>query len=425
MGGCMYAEMRGLRCHLNADITTQTKLVFPDHATASGICSRCTMEGSCEIGYRAKTGRTLFPQPFGTAQFGAEKRVPGIEDLQIIPEVWGEGIFFDEVETGVRIGGFECALPLAIAALGSTEVAHRKGTELAEGAAKGGIAFTVGENVLITWGRRGLKERIQPFLKAYGGLGAIGVQANCQNLRDGTVEAAAELGAHYIEVKLGQGAKPGLGGERVFSSAKDAQKFRKYGFKVERTADGRWRRHNFPGNVSEEELKKAFEKVAETGLPIWIKAAFGRGIGRLIKMVDGLAQRYRIKAIVVDGHGGGTGMSPWLIMNELGLPSLALFRKPFKHRIDVLLAGGYTSGVDVAKALMMGANGVAIGRAALIAASQGSDGIANYLKAVRTELQMVATCLRQKHVKGLIGRRCNLVALSEAAARLYGVDLKW
>jgi len=156
-----------LRRHYNWDIATKTSSAHPEHSSESGLCSVCIICGKCEIGIKAKTGRTVFPEPFGTAQFAAEKRLPNLEDIQILPELFGDGIFFPNVNTEVEIGGLPCSIPVAIAALGSTKVASNKGDVLSEGAAKAGIIRVIGENVFASFGKEKLKKMIESFLDNY------------------------------------------------------------------------------------------------------------------------------------------------------------------------------------------------------------------------------------------------------------------
>ena len=117
-------------------------------------------------------------------------------------------------------------------------------------------------------------------------------------------------------------------------------------------------------------------------------------------------------------------MSPWLIMNETCLPSITILPiiREIKPDFDVIVAGGFTSGVDVAKAMMLGADGVAMGRAMVVAGTvNGKKGIVNFVNAIKEELQMIATVERVKEVSKLKGRTKNLLALTEEAGRLFGI----
>jgi len=412
------------RRHKNWEIVTGTKLTFIDHASQSGICSVCNKDGPCEIGKKAREGHTLYPAPFGF-QFGAEKRVPNLEDLQILPELFGEGVQFSNVDTSCKLGGFEVSVPICVAAMGSTKTAYSVLDEVAAGAARAGIVMAIGENILPTYGDAGLKKMIKSYLSNYKGKGAMIVQGNFHDIKAKVFEHAVKFGAHGIEIKLGQGAKMGLGGEVVIDSKKEADKFKKLGYTIIKRADGTFERHSNPGSITKESLRESLIKYSELNVPIWIKVAAGRGIVELLEYLAELKRKenVRLEAVTIDGHGGGTGMSPWLIMNETGVPSASVLhqisaRMPF----DVIVAGGYNDGIDVSKGIMLGADGVAMGRSMLIAANVGkAEGVTKYLSALKEELRMVCAVLRKKKLTEMKGMRKNLYPLSSEAGRMFGI----
>jgi len=420
-----YPELKGLKRHNVGCIVTGTSVVNPQHASPSGLCAVCLKEGMCEIGKKAKTGRTVFPEPFGVAQFSPEKRLPFLSDIQILPQITGKEVIFRNVKTDANIGGFKCSAPLAIAAMGSTIVAHKHGKDLAAGAAKAGIPMTVGENVYITYGKKGLKDRIKPYLDNYHRRGAVGVQVNANEFKLNVGKIGVELGAQYVELKLGQGCKMGLGGEIKFKSAKDAEKYKKMGITVVKGKEC-YERHCSPGGISEESLKKMILKHKSLRIPIWIKIAAGRGIVDTLKYFQKIKKKehVNIKCVTIDGYGGSTGMSPWLIMNEVGVPSWTIFNAINKKKFDfdIMLTGGFTNGIEVGKGMMLGADAIAMGRTFLIAANvKKAKGIENYVKSVKEELQMLCATQRLDKVKELKDRRENLFAISKEAADLFGL----
>jgi glutamate synthase domain-containing protein 2 len=239
-------------------------------------------------------------------------------------------------------------------------------------------------------------------------------------------EIAVELGAHGIELKLGQGAKQGLGGEVKLESKEETEKYKKMGYEIIESG-GIYERHSLPGSIDKEKLKEKIKKYSKLKVPIWIKVGMGRGIIELIKYLSDLKKKENlpIEAITVDGFGGGTGMSPWLIMNETGIPSCAIFKEMDKNKkmdINIIVAGGICEGTDVAKAIMLGADGVAMGRAFLIAAQTNKeDGVVNFTAALREELQMVCAVLRKKKLTEIKGLRENLFAISQDAKEIFGL----
>lgn len=431
---------KGLRRHVNFDVVSRTKLAFPEHQAVSGLCSICTKEGFCEIGLKAKTGRTIFPEPFGSAQFGAEKETPHLQDIQILPELFGDGVFFKEVDTKVKLGGFKSSIPLVVAAMGSTKVADVNSKTLSIAAAKAGVVRVLGENILATYGEERLKEDISTYKENQKKLGGILVQANAVEKNLGMVEKSLEYGADGIEIKLGQAAKQGLGGEIKFMGKENAEKYKKMGFYVVEEGEEKYERHAPPGSLHEDTLREELIELSDKDIKIWIKIGIGRGIVKLLEFLDEIKKENSInlEAVTIDGLPGGTGMSPWLIMNETSIPSLTIFSSlEEKLSFDIILAGGFSTGMDIAKALMLGANGIAMGRAFLIAANYENypgisdeekqkpwKGVVNFVKALKEELQMVCATQRVKHVSELIGRKQNLYPLSMEAAKMFGLSFK-
>ncbi|MBW2973765.1 alpha-hydroxy-acid oxidizing protein [Candidatus Woesearchaeota archaeon] len=419
-----HADLEGMRFHKNACALTNTKLYSPDHTAMSGLCANCIMCGMCEVGLKAKTGRTLFPSPFGTAQFGAEKRLANMEDLQIMPELYGEGYFFTKVKTETTIGGFKVTVPLVIAGMGSTKVASDKNDELTIGAAKAGIPRVLGENYYITFGEEKVKETIELYKKNQKeGYGGFIVQINANEHKLGLPKLAVEFGADAIEFKIGQGAKQGMGGEIQFEGEELAEKFRKAGYEVIKKENGKYERHAFPGSLSSESLRETLKEYASYGKPLWVKTGMGVGIIKLIEELEKIKKEedLPIELLTVDGFGGGTGMSPWLVMNEMNMPSGALFAVLKKRpSFDIILAGGYATGFDVAKAMMLGADGVAMGRPFLIAVRQ-PEGIEKFCKALDEELRMVAVTQKVNELSKIVGKRKALFALSKEAKDMFGI----
>jgi glutamate synthase domain-containing protein 2 len=285
--------------------------------------------------------------------------------------------------------------------------------------------MVIGENVMVSFGDKALKDRIENYKKNFDGKhGAIIVQGNVEERKHGVFEKGVSFGADAVEIKLGQGSKQGLGGEIKFEEEEKARYYKEMGFTVLKSPDGLFQRHASPGTISMETLKEDLLKCKKFNVPVWIKVAIGKDILVLLKWLEELKKKEKIpiEVVTVDGFGGGTGMSPWYIMNESNIPSAALLSLKRIFSFDLVLAGGYCDGMDVSKALMLGARAVAMGRAFLIASKIGKeDGIKNYCEALKEELQMVCATQRVKQVKELIGRRENLFPLTQEAAALFGI----
>ena len=384
-----------------------TNRLKSDVCPASGLCATCveTCIGVCEVGRSAIRGpETIYPQPFGNLTAASQKDYPvHWGDFNILGTAVGaKGVaadsdeaIFPRVETSVRLGardgkeGIHLSLPITIPGLGSTDIARKCWDGLASGAALTGVILTVGENVVgmdeeakIKDGRviesPALRHRVECYRKwQRDGLGAIVVQENVEDSRLGVLEyAIGELGVEAVEMKWGQGAKD-IGGEVKIFSLEKAQMLRKRGYIVlpdplaeeaitafERKAFREFERHSRLGMVSEEAFAKRAEELRSAGARyLFLKT----GAYRFADLARALAfcSKYGVDVLTVDAAGGGTGMSPWRMMNEWGTPAIETFSKVYEYASrltaagrpvpDIVLAGGFTMEDHIFKGLALGA----------------------------------------------------------------------
>jgi glutamate synthase domain-containing protein 2 len=267
-------------------------------------------------------------------------------------------------------------------------VAKNNWEGLAIGSALSGTGLTIGENVagmdpdsVIEDGRvidtLDLKRRVQLY-KDYqrDGYGAIVMQANVEDTRLGVHEYAIEkLGVECVELKWGQGAK-NIGGEVKIRSVKRAQMLQARGYIVlpdpmdpgvikafERGAFKEFERHSRVGMVSEESFAERVEELRKAGAKyIFLKTGPYRpaDLARAISF----ASRYCIDLLTVDSAGGGTGMSPWRMMNEWGVPPVELHSLLYqyarslaemnRHVPALAVGGGFTFEDQIFKGLALG-----------------------------------------------------------------------
>nr|NIS71961.1 FMN-binding glutamate synthase family protein [Pseudomonadota bacterium] len=276
-----------------------------------------------------------------------------------------------------------------IPGIGSTNIAKNNWEGLAIGSALAGTGLTIGENVagmdpeaVFKKGRVVDTVDLQRRVKLYrdyqrDGYGAVIVQANIEDTRVGVHEYAIEkLGVECIELKWGQGAKD-IGGEVKISDLKKAQMLHERGYIVlpnpadpdvikafERGAFKEFERHSRVGMVSEESFGKRVEALRKTGAKyIFLKTGAYRpaDLARAISF----ASKYRLDLLTVDGAGGGTGMSPWRMMNEWGVPPVELHSLLYQYTkrladkgeyVPALaVAGGFVFEDQIFKGLAMGA----------------------------------------------------------------------
>jgi glutamate synthase domain-containing protein 2 len=356
----------------------------------------------CEIGKSAYRGHeVIYPQPFGVITTAAEKIYPvDYSHLNIMGTCVGahgveedsDKAVFPAVNLEVRFGhdnGLKFKLPIMIPGIGSTNIAKNNWEGLAIGTALAGTGLTIGENVVgmdpqavIKNGRIldtvDLKRRVNLFKDHQrDGWGATIVQANIEDTRLGVQEYAIEhLGVECVELKWGQGAK-NIGGEVKINDLKKAQLLYERGYVVlpnptdpnvikafERGSFKEFERHSRVGMVSEESFARRVEELRAAGAKyVFLKTGAYRPAD-LARAVS-FASKYKIDLLTVDGAGGGTGMSPWRMMNEWGVPTLELHSLLYQyvkrladrgeHVPALALAGGFTFEDQMFKGLALGA----------------------------------------------------------------------
>jgi len=388
---------------INASAATLTKNRTEDSIVpASGMCVTCVdgCIGMCEIGKSAYRGHeVIYPQPFGVITTAGEKTYPvdyshfnimgGVVGAQGI-EADSDKAIFPNVSLEVRFGhdhGIKFRYPWIIPGIGSTDIAKNNWEGLAIGSALAGTGLTIGENVVgmdvqskIADGRVidtvDLKRRVSLF-KSYqrDGYGAIIVQANVEDTRLGTQEYAIQkLGVEIVEMKWGQGAK-NIGGEVKIRDLKKAQLLYERGYVVlpnptdpnvikafEHGAFKEFERHSRVGMVTEEAFAQRVQDLRSAGAKyIFLKTGAYRpyALAQALKF----ASKYKLDLLTVDGAGGGTGMSPWRMMNEWGIPPVELHSLLYKYakHLDekkqyvpaLAVAGGFTFEDQIFKGLAM------------------------------------------------------------------------
>ena len=169
-----------------------------------------------------------------------------------------------------------------------------------------------------------------------------------------------------IEIKIGQGTKPGMGGHLPGSKVtKEIAQIRGKKMGEDIISPSR-----FLNISSKEDLKDFVDDLRQRseGRPIGIKIAAGR-IEQDLEYVTYANPDF----ITIDGRGGATAASPKIIKDATSVPTIfALYRaKKYldEHHLDIdlVITGGLRISSDVAKALAMGATAVAIGTAAMMA----------------------------------------------------------
>ena len=171
-----------------------------------------------------------------------------------------------------------------------------------------------------------------------------------------------------IEIKIGQGTKPGMGGHLPGGKVTpEIAKIRNKPLGMDVISPSK-----FPGINSADDLKNLVTdlRTRSDGRPIGIKIAAGR-IEKDLEFCVYAEPDF----ITIDGRGGATGASPAIIRDSTSVPTIyALYRArkyldSIQSDIDLVITGGLRVSSDFAKAIAMGADAVAIASAAMVAAA--------------------------------------------------------
>jgi glutamate synthase domain-containing protein 2 len=419
----------------NADESTGTFNRSKSVVPMSGICSRCIdgCKGGCEIWLSSFRGReVLYPGPFGEITAGADKNYPvdyshlniqgyarGAKGLPAGVKADPDTALFPNVDTETDYGWtkkVKLRIPIFTGALGSTEIAQKNWEHFAIGAAISGITLVCGENVCgidpgLVLNSKGkitkspeMDRRIEIYNKFYEGYGELLVQMNVEDTRFGVAEyVSAKHGLDTIELKWGQGAKC-IGGEIKVNSLKRAVELKKRGYVVSpdpalkenqaafnEGAIKEFERHSRLGFVTKEAFLEEVDRLRSLGFK---RVTLKTGAYSALELA--MALRYGAEAkldlLTIDGAPGGTGMSPWPMMNEWGIPTFYLQALTYKFceklsrkgmRVpDIAMAGGFSSEDGVFKALAMGSpyvKAVCMGRGLMIPGMVGKN-IAKWLE---------------------------------------------
>jgi glutamate synthase domain-containing protein 2 len=176
--------------------------------------------------------------------------------------------------------------------------------------------------------------------------------------------------ARVVEIKIGQGAKPGIGGhlpgEKVGAEVSSTRMIPQ-GTDALSPAP----QHDIYSIEDLAQLVYALKEATNYTKPISVKIA---AVHNSAAIASGMV-RAGADIIVLDGLRGSTGAAPKIIRDNVGIPiELALAsvddrlrREGIRNQASVVIAGGIRSSGDVAKAIALGADAVYVGTAALIA----------------------------------------------------------
>ncbi len=243
----------------------------------------------------------------------------------------------------------ELDIPFYVSHMSFGALSREAKVALAKGSALVGTAVGSGEGGMLPESRKAAKKYIYE-------LGTAKFSHDEESMKQ----------ADAVEIKIGQGVKPGLGGHLPGSKVTpEIAKIRKLKPGEDSVSPGR-----FSGVDSIEDLKQLVARIRELtgGVPVGIKMAAGH-------IEEDLAHALMADPdfITLDCRGGATGSSPKFLKDNVGVPAIFAIRRARRFldkmgsQVTLCVTGGFRDSSDIAKGLALGADAVALATASMIA----------------------------------------------------------
>ncbi|NMD63449.1 FMN-binding glutamate synthase family protein [Rhodococcus sp. ACPA4] len=298
--------------------------------------------------------------------WGAKRKLPHFDDLLFLGASMSryplEG-YREKCDTDVVLGGrhakfpLHLDIPITIAGMSFGALSGQAKEALGRGASEVGTSTTTGDGGMTPEERGQSKNLVYQYLPSRYGM-------NPDDLRK----------ADAIEIVLGQGAKPGGGGMLLGQKITErVAGMRTLPMGVDQRSACRHPDWTGPDDLAIKIIE--LREITGWEKPIYVKV----GATRTYYDVK-LAVKAGADVVVVDGMQGGTAATQDVFIEHVGIPTLAAIPQAVQalqemgvHRgsgdgsVQLIVSGGIRSGADVAKAMALGADAVAIGTAALIA----------------------------------------------------------
>ncbi|MBB1024941.1 MULTISPECIES: FMN-binding glutamate synthase family protein [unclassified Dietzia] len=293
--------------------------------------------------------------------WGAKRKVPHFDDLLFLGASMSryplEG-YRERCDTDITLGTRHATkplrldIPVTIAGMSFGALSAQAKEALGRGASAAGTSTTTGDGGMTAEERGQSSKLVYQYLPSRYGM-------NPEDLRK----------ADAIEVVLGQGAKPGGGGMLLGQKISDrVAQMRTLPRGIDQRSACRHPDWTGPDDLAIKILE--LREITGWEKPVYVKV----GATRTYYDVK-LAVKAGADVVVVDGMQGGTAATQDVFIEHVGIPTLAaipqavqaLQEMDLHRKVQLIVSGGIRSGADVAKAMALGADAVAIGTAALIA----------------------------------------------------------
>ena len=307
-----------------------------------------------DIRTKAKLGR------YRVRGYGACRAMPHFDDIafRIDPKRLDEIGTEPNCNLHTKIGSrfakrpLELDIPVMVAPMSFGAVSKKVKTILAAGSALAGTASGTGEGGMLDDERAAADKLIYQLTPGRYGFSP-------HDLRR----------ADAVEFYMSQGAKPGMGGQLMGAKVtEELASMRGIPAGIDLRSPSR---HGDILGADDLVIKvEEIREVTNWQCPIGLKLGAGR-----VREDMAIAAKVGVDFVSLDGIQGGTGAGPEIILENMGIPSLAAIGLAMKGleeagatgEVDVIAMGGIRNGMDAAKAIALGAKAVAIGSAALIA----------------------------------------------------------
>ncbi len=298
--------------------------------------------------------------------FSLFKKIPHWDDLTFMPGTLTRFViegYREKCETKTIIGPragrpLELDIPVYVTGMSFGALSYEAKTALARGATMAGTATCSGEGGMIPDERRYSSKWFYQVIQS-----RYGFNPNHLVLADG------------VEFFIGQGCKVGLGGHLMGQKVTDqVAEMRSLPAGIDQRSPAR-----HPDWLGPDDLALKIEEIREVTngmVPIQLKL----GAARVYDDVR-MAVKCNPDSIYIDGMEGGTGAGPHLATEDTGVPGIAAIRQARKAiddlgkrgEISLVYAGGIRNGADVAKAIALGADAIALGHSVMMALNCNKD----------------------------------------------------